>query len=112
MPHSHHANVPQPRVALSPAERQVATYVLKGLSNREIAEILQKALATVKVQVAMILRKYDVPSRTRLIALHTRALPGHRSVLVRAAAGGGANKAGGGHFIAEGLIGSSRAHLN
>jgi hypothetical protein len=90
----------------------VASYVLEGLSNREIAETLEKALATVKVQVATILKKYGVPSRIRLIALHMRALPGHRSDPVRAAAGTGATKAGGGHFSPEGLIGYSRAHLN
>ena len=50
----------------------MAAQVTRGLSNREIAAVLGKSPATVKNQVAMILRKLGVPTRTRLIArLHT-----------------------------------------
>jgi DNA-binding NarL/FixJ family response regulator len=54
---------------LTPAERLVAVLVRQGLSNKEIADSLGKATCTVKAQVASILHKYGVPSRTRLLAL-------------------------------------------
>jgi two-component system nitrate/nitrite response regulator NarL len=53
---------------LSPAERQVIMQVRLGLSNKEIADVLGKSPATVKAQVASILRKLEVPTRCRLIA--------------------------------------------
>ena len=55
--------------ALSPAERVVTAHLCCGLSNREIAAVLGKSPATVKNQVAAILGKLGVPTRTRLIAL-------------------------------------------
>lgn len=54
---------------LSPAERAVTAHLCRGLSNREIAAVLGKSPATVKNQVATILGKIGVPTRTRLIAL-------------------------------------------
>ena len=56
-------------VALAPAERVVAHYLTEGLSNREIATALGKSEATVKHQVSACLRKLNVPTRARLIAL-------------------------------------------
>ena len=53
---------------LSPAEQAVTAQLCQGLSNREIAVVLGKSPATVKNQVATILRKFGVPTRTRLIA--------------------------------------------
>lgn len=53
---------------LTPAERLVATHVLQGLSNKEIAAVLGKSESTVKAQVSSILRAYDQPSRSRFIA--------------------------------------------
>lgn len=55
--------------ALTPAETRVLTFLLDGLSNKEIASAVGRSEATVKNQVASILRKYRVPSRTRLLAL-------------------------------------------
>jgi len=54
---------------LSPAERVVAAYLLCGLTNKEIAAVLGKSVATVKNQVAACLAKIGVTSRSRLIAL-------------------------------------------
>lgn len=56
-------------VELTPAEERVRDLVLQGLSNKEIASILDRAEPTIKNQVASILRKHRVPSRARLIAV-------------------------------------------
>jgi DNA-binding NarL/FixJ family response regulator len=55
---------------LTPAEQRVCELLLTGLSNKEIANELGRAEATIKNQVASILRKHGVPSRARLLALH------------------------------------------
>jgi DNA-binding NarL/FixJ family response regulator len=54
---------------LTPAEQRVCELLLTGLSNKEIASELGRAEATIKNQVASILRKHGVPSRARLLAL-------------------------------------------
>lgn len=54
---------------LTPAEQRVCDFLLAGLSNKEIASELNRAEATIKNQVASILRKHGVPSRARLMAL-------------------------------------------
>lgn len=54
---------------LTPAEARVCELLLQGLSDKEIAAALGRALPTVKHQVSSILRKHGVPSRARLIAL-------------------------------------------
>jgi len=53
---------------LSAAERVVAAYVCRGLTNKEIALTLGKSVATVKNQVAACLCKLGVSNRARLIA--------------------------------------------
>lgn len=53
---------------LTPAEQRVRELLLTGLSNKEIASELNRAEATIKNQVASILRKHGVPSRARLLA--------------------------------------------
>lgn len=50
-------------IVLSPRERQVATAVARGASNKEIARELKIAEATVKIHVASILRKLGLDSR-------------------------------------------------
>lgn len=62
------AATPEP-VDLTPAEERVCELVLQGLSNKEIASVLNRAEPTIKNQVASILRKHGVPSRARLIAV-------------------------------------------
>ncbi len=54
---------------LTPAEQRVCELLLTGQSNKEIANDLGRAEATIKNQVASILRKHGVPSRARLLAL-------------------------------------------
>lgn len=54
--------------ALSPRQAEVARLVLKGLSNRSIADELCISIATVKDHVHAILRQLDLPSRSALIA--------------------------------------------
>ncbi len=53
---------------ISPAERELLPHLSAGLSNKEIAVSLGKSPATVKAQVASVLRKLQLCSRTRLIA--------------------------------------------
>ena len=54
---------------LTPAERRVCELMLQGLANKEIASVLNRSQATIKNQVASVLRKCGVPSRMRLMAL-------------------------------------------
>lgn len=54
---------------LSPAEKVVAGLVAQGLSNREVALVLQKREATIKNQLAAVMKKMEVASRSRLIVL-------------------------------------------
>lgn len=56
--------------ALTPAECRVCELMLEGLANKEIASALDRAEATIKNQVAAVLRKHGVPSRMRLMALY------------------------------------------
>jgi len=55
-------------VGLTPSEHLVLRLLLGGLSNKEIAAVLNKAEPTIKHQVSSILRKHKAPSRARLIA--------------------------------------------
>lgn len=54
--------------SITPAEREVLTYVCAGYSNKEIASFLGKAEPTVKHQVSACLRKFGLSSRMRLMA--------------------------------------------
>jgi DNA-binding NarL/FixJ family response regulator len=61
--------VPQPALAgLSPREREVASLVAAGRSNKEIARKLLIALATVKDHVHRILVKTSLPNRAAIAA--------------------------------------------
>jgi len=51
---------------LSPSERAVAVYVMKGFSNAEIASFRQTSEATIKTQLNAIYRKAGVSSRQQL----------------------------------------------
>ena len=57
---------------LTTAEREVVALIINGKSNAEIAKARGVALRTVANQVASILRKLDVGSRSSLLALLTR----------------------------------------
>lgn len=53
---------------LTPAERDVAMFAVKGLSNREIAEVRGKSESTIKVQMNAVLRKAGVDNRAQLVS--------------------------------------------
>ena len=57
------------RFGLSPAEHEVLALLRQGLSNKEIAVVRGRSVATVKNQVSVCLDKLGVDSRTRLMAL-------------------------------------------
>lgn len=61
-------------IALTPREREVALWVVDGLSDREIAERLNLSPYTVRQYVKRVYRKVDVDSRVGL----TRLLLGRR----------------------------------
>ena len=54
---------------LSPAERDIAMYILKGLSIADIATARSTAEGTVKAQTSNIFRKTGVTSRTELMSV-------------------------------------------
>ncbi|MDQ7071575.1 MAG: LuxR C-terminal-related transcriptional regulator [Rhodobacterales bacterium] len=65
---------------LTPAERDVALFSIKGLSTREIAETRSTSEGTVKAQTNAIYRKANVSGRPQLLSLFiddlmTDALP-------------------------------------
>jgi DNA-binding CsgD family transcriptional regulator len=53
---------------LSPAEREVALLLLKGLSTRDIADLRQTREATVRQQAQGVYRKADLEGRAELAA--------------------------------------------
>ncbi|ARE38679.1 Transcriptional regulator, LuxR family [Rhodovulum sp. P5] len=54
---------------LTPAERDVALFLIKGLSTREIAGVRSTSEGTVKAQTAAIYRKAGVSGRAQLLSL-------------------------------------------
>lgn len=63
------SNFPRDLQTLSNAEWRVLHFLKLGMSNKEIASALARSEATVKNQIASVLRKLCVPSRARLLAL-------------------------------------------
>ncbi|KAJ55923.1 LuxR family transcriptional regulator [Actibacterium mucosum KCTC 23349] len=55
--------------ALTPAERDVALFAIKGLSTHEIAKTRNTSEGTVKAQTAAIYRKAGVTGRPQLLSL-------------------------------------------
>ena len=58
-----------PRIDLTDRELEVLTEMAKGLSNREIGEVLGRTEATIKVHVLHILQKLDAPDRTAAVTI-------------------------------------------
>jgi DNA-binding CsgD family transcriptional regulator len=65
---SEHEEIPRPLGVLSSREREVAVLVTHGLSNRQIADELVIAQATVERHVANILGKLGFHSRAQIAA--------------------------------------------
>ena len=61
--------------ALTPRQQAVLGLVLRGMTNREIGEVLRISERTVEVHVAALLRKMEVDSRSKLIARLHRPRP-------------------------------------
>ena len=61
-----------PRIAsLTPREREILVLMAQGMSNAEIADHLVVSSTTVKTHVSHLMKKYDVPSRLKLVvAVH------------------------------------------
>ena len=55
--------------ALTPAERDVALFAIKGMSTAEIAVLRNVSEGTVKAQTAAIYRKAGVTGRPQLLSL-------------------------------------------
>ena len=55
--------------ALTPAERDVALFAIKGMSTQEIATLRDVSEGTIKAQTNAIYRKADVSGRTQLLSL-------------------------------------------
>ena len=61
---------------LTPREREVMNHLLRGLSNREIAERAAISQATVKAHVTSIFRKLSVRDRTQLVVRYRAQMEG------------------------------------
>jgi len=59
---------------LTPSERDVGLFMLKGLSNAEIAEVRGKSIGTIKAQVNAVFRKAGANSRAQLTSLFMEEL--------------------------------------
>ncbi|MEM1237304.1 MAG: helix-turn-helix transcriptional regulator [Pseudomonadota bacterium] len=62
--------------ALTPAERDVALFVIKGLPTAEVARLRETSEGTVKAQTNAIYRKSGVSSRAQLVSLFLEDLMG------------------------------------
>jgi DNA-binding NarL/FixJ family response regulator len=60
---------------LSPSERLIATLILRGATNAEIASLRGKSTRTIANQVASMFRKLQVASRGELAARFGRTIP-------------------------------------
>lgn len=56
----------------TPAEKQVLELLIYGKTNGEIAQVLGKAVPTVKGQVEKIIQKMHVENRTQAVAKYLR----------------------------------------
>ena len=60
--------------ALTPSERDVAMFMLKGLSNQEIAALRETSEGTIKAQSTAVFRKAGVSGRSQLFSLFIEEL--------------------------------------
>ena len=59
---------------LSPSERDVALFAVRGYGNGEIATLRGKSEATIKTQMNAVFRKADVSGRSQLLGVFVDAL--------------------------------------
>lgn len=62
------------RWGLTPAERDVATFAMKGMSIQEIAQLRRTSTGTIKAQTNAIYRKAGVSGRPQLMSLFVEEL--------------------------------------
>ena len=62
------------RWGLTPAERDVATFAIKGMSLQEIAALRETSAGTIKAQTNAIYRKANVSGRPQLMSLFVEEL--------------------------------------
>ncbi len=55
--------------SFTPREREVATLIIEGLTNEQVARKLFISLSTVKTHLQNIYAKAQVPNRTALVAM-------------------------------------------
>jgi DNA-binding NarL/FixJ family response regulator len=60
---------PEPIERLSPREREIMRLIARGLTNRDIADVLAIAEGTVKNHVSHLLTKVGAPDRTRAVLI-------------------------------------------
>lgn len=73
---------------LTPAERDVALFAIKGMSTHEIARLRQTSEGTVKAQTNAIYRKAGVTGRPQLLSLFIEELMHAAPAAATTAAGG------------------------
>ncbi len=61
---------------LTPSERDVALFMIKGMSTQEVAELRGTSEGTIKAQTNAIYRKADVSGRSQLLSLFIDELMG------------------------------------
>ncbi|MDO9237161.1 MAG: response regulator transcription factor [Aquabacterium sp.] len=66
-------NTPPKLVRLTPRQKDVLQWILKGCTNQAIASALGISAETVKLHVSAIFRAYGVRSRTQLVLLCSRS---------------------------------------
>ena len=79
---------------LTPAERDVALFAIKGMSTAQIAELRATSEGTVKAQTNAIYRKAGVTGRSQLLALFIEELMEDQSPMALAALPHAARRAG------------------
>lgn len=69
------------RWGLTPAERDVALFSIKGMSTAEISALRQTSVGTIKAQTAAIYRKAGVAGRPQLLSHFIEDLMGEEGIL-------------------------------
>jgi DNA-binding CsgD family transcriptional regulator len=63
--------------SLTPSEKDVAMFAIKGMSNLEIAELRKSSEGTIKAHLNAVFRKAGVNGRSQLVSLLIEDLMGH-----------------------------------